>query len=208
MGVHMEAAVINTIQAVLPGESLFSRISHTLEYIQVCEEAIDWGMRIYPGKRQEIFNLFMTLGQHAGMFEKYIPRLFGSFCKEIIIRIGEGMKKKDDLQAGTAAECMIVFCEASLVAPLSEDGAYCYFALWQEVFGEVPGWLAESGVDISPRPSYKDMYELEVGSLRRKIANARKIEYPDWVHLKPVPEIRDSARVQAKVGQLSFLEDV
>lgn len=184
------------------GSSVYSELFAAMDLVGICEGVIDWGMQTYPAKREMIFNMFTPLGTLASQLGQYAPRLFEPACREIITRIGEGLHKKDDLQAGTYAECLIAFCEASLVHPLSEDGVYCYYETWIKVFGEPPESFQEAGVTFRPYASYKDMYELEIARLRKQIANARRIEYPDEKDLKPVPAFRLQ---EMKSRQLSFL---
>lgn len=105
--------------------------------IEITEEEIELAMQQFPQRAEWIYNSFMMFQNEAGSFSNYDLQLWRFHCRELLERVGNPPSKKEQRELGTRAMAMVAFVEASLIAPLNEDGTMAYAKLFGVLYGEV-----------------------------------------------------------------------
>lgn len=188
-----------------------SDIVRTFALIEVAERVIENGMQMYTEKAELIYNMFMPLGEMAPWFMEYTPLLFEFHCEEIIKRIGDGANK-EEMQAGTIAECLITLSLCSLDAPLTMDGAVLFYSLFKKAFGELVDKGSNWGKMIAEiiRTEIHESYEGATRDLwnitRRKVSGARKVRIPTQAELDA--RRQEDLRLGNRLPWMKYQEDV
>lgn len=163
-----------SILAKLPiGASTYNVIARQLELIEVADDAIEQAMERHPEYAQRIYEMFMPLGKFGTVFADYTPALFGSFCNEILERVGTG-QSAHDIGYGTAAEVILSISHASTKAPLTQDGTALYIYAWKKAFGKLPACVGDFHVSDSYAGASRDLYDQTC----RRIGRGRTIDVP------------------------------
>ena len=143
------------------------RIYNLFSCMEIAEEVIANAQQIYPERKEEIFESFRFLKpspllQFSGFHN---PELFGHHAQEIVERI----VRDEDIEPATTAELVSVFCEASLLNPLSHD----YVVAYAKVFAAVFPTQAEEIWPQLPQESYPGRADEIIGRMRRKLRQER-----------------------------------
>ncbi|HEV3071879.1 MAG TPA: hypothetical protein VGY76_10700 [Solirubrobacteraceae bacterium] len=88
------------------------------------EDHIDAMCRSHPEHADRIWHSFKLLRPTADLMRT--EAVYRAHCTEILERV----IAREDTRPGTAAECCIACCEASLLAPLTPAGTGVYLRLW------------------------------------------------------------------------------
>ncbi|MDG4783274.1 hypothetical protein O7614_26800 [Micromonospora sp. WMMD961] len=90
------------------------------------EDEIQAAQRRHPDAADRIYHSFILLQpQHDLLMRSEL--LYRAHCRELLNRVA----RNEDTRPGTAAECIAVLRDTSLVGPLNMAGTGLYFRLWR-----------------------------------------------------------------------------
>ena len=143
------------------------RINNLFTCMEVAEEVIAEAQQTYPEKKEEIYDSFRFLKPSPllQLSEYHNLELYRHHSQELIERIVHG----DDIKRATTAEMVSVFCEVSLVTPLSHDYVVAYAKLFTAVFPAKAGEILPE----LPHESYPGRADEIIGRMRRKVRQER-----------------------------------
>lgn len=94
--------------------------------MEIAEGLIEELGREHPESADLIWHSFSLLRPTHGLMHK-TDMTYRSHCREILQRVIKGA----DTRPGTAAECCIVCCETSQIAPMTVAGVGTYMRMWK-----------------------------------------------------------------------------
>ena len=108
------------------------RINNLFTCVEIAEEAIAEAQQIYPEKKEEISDSFRFLkpSRLLQLSGYHNSELYRHHAQEILERIVHD----EDIEPATIAELVSVFCEASLLNPLSHNYVVTYAKVFTAVF--------------------------------------------------------------------------
>ena len=110
---------------LLPG-GFMEAFDAAMSSMEIAEGLIEELGREHPESADLIWHSFSLLRPTHGLMHK-TDMIYRSHCREILQRVIEGA----DTRPGTAAECCIVCCETSQIAPMTVAGVGTYMRMWQ-----------------------------------------------------------------------------
>jgi hypothetical protein len=110
---------------LLPG-GFMEAFDAAMSSMEIAEGLIEELGQEHPESADLIWHSFSLLRPTHGLMHK-TDMIYRSHCREILQRVIDGA----DTRPGTAAECCIVCCETSQIAPLTVAGVGTYMRMWQ-----------------------------------------------------------------------------
>jgi len=110
---------------LLPG-GFMEAFDAAMSSMEIAEGLIEELSREHPESADLIWHSFSLLRPTQSLMHK-TAMIYRSHCREILQRVIDGA----DTRPGTAAECCIVCCETSQIAPLTVAGVGTYMRMWQ-----------------------------------------------------------------------------
>lgn len=110
---------------LLPG-GFMEAFDAAMSSMEIAEGLIEELGRQHPGSADVIWHSFSLLRPTHSLMHK-TDMIYRSHCREILQRVIDAA----DTRPGTAAECCIVCCETSQIAPLTVAGVGTYMRMWQ-----------------------------------------------------------------------------
>jgi len=113
------------LDALLPG-GFMEQFDAAMSSMEIAEGLIEELSQKHPERADLIWHSFSLLLPTHSLMHK-TDMIYRSHCREILQRVIDGA----DTRPGTAAECCIVCCETSQIAPLTVAGVGTYMRMWQ-----------------------------------------------------------------------------
>ena len=113
------------LDALLPG-GFMEQFDAAMSSMAIAEGLIEELSQKHPERADLIWHSFSLLRPTHSLMHK-TDMIYRSHCREILQRVIDGA----DTRPGTAAECCIVCCETSQIAPLTVAGVGTYMRTWQ-----------------------------------------------------------------------------
>jgi hypothetical protein len=117
----------NAVIARVLGDDLMSMMSSAFAAMEWGEDEIARAMRRHPDQADRLWHSFLLLQPHHDVVCA-TERAYRSHCRELLERVAAG----EDTRPGTAAECIAVLRDTSLVAPLTATGFGLYMRMWDK----------------------------------------------------------------------------
>ncbi|MEV1109959.1 hypothetical protein AB0I95_15075 [Micromonospora sp. NPDC049751] len=96
------------------------------EAMEWSEDEIRSAQRRHPDAADRIYHSFILLQPKHDLLMRS-ELLYRAHCRELLDRVA----RNEDTRLGTAAECIAVLRDTSLVGPLNMAGTGLYFRLWR-----------------------------------------------------------------------------
>jgi len=122
---------------LLPG-GFMQAFDAAMNSMEIAEGLIEELSKEHPEHADLIWHSFGLLRPTHDLMHK-TDMIYRSHCREILQRVIDGA----DTRPGTAAECCIVCCETSQIAPLTVAGVGAYMRMWQAA------GLPDTGASVS-----------------------------------------------------------
>jgi hypothetical protein len=117
--------VPGSLDDLLPG-GFMEVFDAAMSSMAIAEGLIEELSREHPESADLIWHSFSLLRPTHDLMHK-TDMIYRSHCREILQRVIDGA----DTRPGTAAECCIVCCKTSQIAPLTVAGVGTYMRMWQ-----------------------------------------------------------------------------
>lgn len=114
-----------SLDDLLPG-GFMEAFDAAMSSMEIAEGLIEELGREHPEHADLIWHSFSLLRPTHSLMHK-TDMIYRAHCREILQRVIDGA----DTRPGTAAECCIVCCETSQIAPLTVAGVGTYMRMWQ-----------------------------------------------------------------------------